>query len=676
VEPREIITLVPFPKGKWTGFFYCKKIALSKAKNHMQKERLDMKITLKDNVVKEFDSAMSVLDIAKSISEGLARNACAGIVDGEVKDLRYVVDKDAEVSICTFEDEAGKIAFRHTTSHILAQAVKRLYPEVKLAIGPAIADGFYYDFDKEKAFTPEELEAIEAEMKKIVKEDLPIERFELPRAEAIKYMEEREEPYKVELIQDLPEDAVISFYKQGDFTDLCAGPHLMSTKPVKAIKLTSVAGAYWRGSEKNKMLSRIYGTAYPKASELEAYLTMMEEAKKRDHRKLGKELKLFTMLEEGPGFPFFLPNGMVLKNTLLDYWRQIHKEAGYVEVSTPLILNRDLWYRSGHWEHYKDNMYTTVIDDEDYAIKPMNCPGGMLIYKQDMHSYRDLPIRMGEIGLVHRHEKSGALHGLMRVRCFNQDDAHIFMTPEQIKDEISGVIRLIDGVYKQFGFKYHIELSTRPEDSMGSDEDWEIATNGLRNALEENHIEYTVNEGDGAFYGPKIDFHLEDSIGRTWQCGTIQLDMQMPERFELEYTAADGSKKRPVMIHRVCFGSIERFIGILIEHFAGQFPTWLAPVQVKVLPISEKFSDYAKEVSDKLDAAGIRVQTDYRAEKIGYKIREARNERVPYIIVVGEKDQAVNKVSLRSRKNGEEGQMDLADVIARIQEEVRTKALD
>lgn len=642
----------------------------------MQKERLDMKITLKDNVVKEFDSAMSVLDIAKSISEGLARNACAGIVDGEVKDLRYVVDKDAEVSICTFEDEAGKIAFRHTTSHILAQAVKRLYPEVKLAIGPAIADGFYYDFDKERAFTPEELEAIEAEMKKIVKEDLPIERFELPRAEAIKYMEEREEPYKVELIQDLPADAVISFYKQGDFTDLCAGPHLMSTKPVKAIKLTSVAGAYWRGSEKNKMLSRIYGTAYPKASELEAYLTMMEEAKKRDHRKLGKELKLFTMLEEGPGFPFFLPNGMVLKNTLLDYWRQIHKEAGYVEVSTPLILNRDLWYRSGHWEHYKDNMYTTVIDDEDYAIKPMNCPGGMLIYKQDMHSYRDLPIRMGEIGLVHRHEKSGALHGLMRVRCFNQDDAHIFMTPEQIKDEISGVIRLIDGVYKQFGFKYHIELSTRPEDSMGSDEDWEIATNGLRNALEENHIEYTVNEGDGAFYGPKIDFHLEDSIGRTWQCGTIQLDMQMPERFELEYTAADGSKKRPVMIHRVCFGSIERFIGILIEHFAGQFPTWLAPVQVKVLPISEKFSDYAKEVSDKLDAAGIRVQTDYRAEKIGYKIREARNERVPYIIVVGEKDQAVNKVSLRSRKNGEEGQMDLADVIARIQEEVRTKALD
>ncbi len=635
-----------------------------------------MKITLKDGVVKEFDGAVSVLDIAKAISEGLARNACAGIVNGEVKDLRYVVDADAEVSICTFEDEAGRMAFRHSASHILAQAVKHLYPDVKLAIGPAIADGFYYDFDREKAFTQEELEALEEEMKKIAKEDIAIERFELPRAEAIKYMEELQEPYKVELIQDLPEDAVISFYKQGDFADLCAGPHLMSTKPVKAIKLTSVAGAYWRGNEKNKMLSRIYGTAYPKASELEAYLTMMEEAKNRDHRKLGKELKLFALLDEGPGFPFFLPKGMTLKNTLLEYWREIHKEAGYVEVSTPIILNRDLWYRSGHWDHYKDNMYTTVIDEEDYAVKPMNCPGGMLIYKQDMHSYRDLPIRMGEIGLVHRHEKSGALHGLMRVRCFNQDDAHIFMTEDQIKDEISGVIRLIDGVYKQFGFKYHIELSTRPEPSMGSDEAWEIATNGLRDALDENKIQYTVNEGDGAFYGPKIDFHLEDSIGRTWQCGTIQLDMQMPERFELEYTAADGSKKRPVMIHRVCFGSIERFIGILIEHFAGQFPTWLAPVQVKVLPISEKFVDYAKSVETALDKAGIRVETDNRAEKIGYKIREARNERIPYIIVVGEKDQEAKKVSLRSRKNGEEGQFDLADVIARIQEEIKTKALD
>ncbi len=632
-----------------------------------------MKITLKDGVVKEFDSAISVYDIAKSISEGLARNACAGIVDGETKDLRFVVDKDAEVSICTFDDEVGKEAFRHTASHMMAQAVKRLYPDTKLAIGPSISDGFYYDFDREKPFSPEELEEIEKEMKKIAKEDLTLERFELPRVEAIKLMEEKGEPYKVELIRDLPEDATISFYKQGDFTDLCAGPHLFSTKNVKAIKLTSVAGAYWRGNEKNKMLSRIYGTAYTKASDLEAYLTMMEEAKKRDHRKLGKELKLFALLEEGPGFPFFLPKGMILKNTLLEYWREIHKEAGYVEVSTPIILSKELWETSGHWDHYKDNMYTTVIDEHDFCVKPMNCPGGMLVYKQDMHSYRDLPMRVGEIGLVHRHEKSGALHGLMRVRCFNQDDAHIFMTEEQIKDEISGVISLIDGVYKLFGFKYHIELSTRPENSMGSDEAWELATNGLRDALEENKIPYTVNEGDGAFYGPKIDFHLEDSIGRTWQCGTIQLDMQMPERFELEYTAADGNKKRPIMIHRVCFGSIERFIGILIEHYAGQFPTWLSPVQVKVLPISEKFADYAAKVSEELDKAGIRVETDYRAEKIGYKIREARNERIPYIIVVGEKDEAVNKVSLRSRVNGEEGQVDLKDVITRVQEEIKTR---
>ncbi len=632
-----------------------------------------MKITLKDGVVKEFDNAVSVYDIARSISEGLARNACAGIVNGETKDLRFIVENDAEVNICTFDDEVGKEAFRHTASHVMAQAIKRLYPETKLAIGPSIADGFYYDFDREKPFSPEELEEIEKEMKKIAKEDLALERFELPRAEAIKLMEDRQEPYKVELINDLPEDAVISFYEQGEFIDLCAGPHLLSTKVIKAIKLTSVAGAYWRGNEKNKMLSRIYGTAYTKTSDLEAYLTMMEEAKKRDHRKLGKELKLFALLEEGPGFPFFLPKGMVLKNTLLEYWREIHKEAGYVEVSTPIILSKELWETSGHWDHYKDNMYTTVIDEHDFCVKPMNCPGGMLVYKQDMHSYRDLPMRVGEIGLVHRHEKSGALHGLMRVRCFNQDDAHIFMTEEQITSEISGVISLIDSVYKLFGFKYHIELSTRPEDSMGSDEAWELATNGLRDALEENKIPYTVNEGDGAFYGPKIDFHLEDSIGRTWQCGTIQLDMQMPERFELEYTAADGSKKRPIMIHRVCFGSIERFIGILIEHYAGQFPTWLSPVQVKVLPISEKFADYANKVSDELDKAGIRVETDYRAEKIGYKIREARNERIPYIIVVGEKDEAANKVSLRSRANGEEGQIDLKDVIERIQQEIKTR---
>ena len=634
-----------------------------------------MKITLKDGVVKEFEQAVSVLEIAKAISEGLARNACAGIVDGEVQDLRFVVDKDAEVSICTFADEAGKNAFRHTTSHILAQAVKRLYPETQLAIGPAVADGFYYDFDRDHAFTEEEMDAIEKEMKKIVKEDLKIERFALPRAEAIKYMEELGEPYKVELIQDLPEDSIISFYRQGDFVDLCAGPHLMSTKYVKAIKLTSVAGAYWRGSEKNKMLSRIYGTCYPKASELEAYLEMIEEAKKRDHRKLGKELKLFALMDEGPGFPFFLPNGMTLKNILLDYWREVHKKAGYVEISTPIILNRELWEKSGHWDHYKDNMYTTTIDDAGYCVKPMNCPGGMLVYKQEMHSYRDLPMRVGEIGLVHRHEKSGALHGLMRVRCFNQDDAHLFMTQDQIKDEIRDRIQLIDSVYKQFGYKYQVELSTKPENSMGSDEDWEIATNGLRDALEANNVDYVVNEGDGAFYGPKIDFHLEDSIGRTWQCGTIQLDMQMPERFELEYTAADGSKKRPVMLHTVCFGSIERFIGILIEHFAGQFPTWLAPVQVKVLPISEKFADYAQQVAKTIDEAGIRVETDYRAEKIGYKIREARNERVPYILVVGEKDQEANKVSLRSRLNGDEGQLDLADVIARIKEENDSRSI-
>ncbi|MDY4080845.1 MAG: threonine--tRNA ligase [Candidatus Metalachnospira sp.] len=633
-----------------------------------------MKISLKDGVVKEYNAGITVMEIAKDISEGLARNACCGLVNGEVEDLRFPVNEDSTVEICTFDTPEGKRAFRHTASHVMAQAIKRLYPDTKLAIGPSIDDGFYYDFDREKAFTQEELDEIEKEMKKIVKEDIALERFELPRAEAIKFMEEKGEPYKVELIQDLPEDSVISFYKQGDFTDLCAGPHLMSTKPIKAFKLMSVAGAYWRGNEKNKMLSRIYGTAYTKASDLEAYLNMLEEAKKRDHRKLGKELKLFALLDEGPGFPFFLPNGMIIKNTLIDYWREIHKKAGYVEVSTPIILSRQLWENSGHWDHYKDNMYTTVIDEQDFAVKPMNCPGGMLIYKQEMHSYRDLPLRVGELGLVHRHEKSGALHGLMRVRCFTQDDAHIFMTEEQIKDEIKGVVNLIDSVYKLFGFKYHVELSTRPEDSMGSDEAWEKATDGLRGALEEMGIDYVVNEGDGAFYGPKIDFHLEDSIGRTWQCGTIQLDMQMPERFELEYIDKDGSKKRPVMIHRVCFGSIERFIGILIEHFAGMFPTWLAPVQVKVLPISEKFVDYAEKVKGQLEAANIRVELDNRDEKIGYKIREARNERVPYMLVVGEKDMEADKVSLRSRANGEEGQFDLTDVIDRISKEIKERA--
>ncbi|MCI8342703.1 MAG: threonine--tRNA ligase [Firmicutes bacterium] len=634
-----------------------------------------MKVALKNGVVKEFENPVSVFEIAQSISEGLARNACCGIVDGSTEDLRFVVNSDCQVDICTFDDEEGKKAFRHTASHMMAQAIKRLFPETKLAIGPSIAEGFYYDFDRPSPFTEEELEKIEAEMKKIAKENIAIERFTLPRSEAIKFMNDKNEPYKVELIEDLPEDAEISFYTQGDFTDLCAGPHLMSTKYVKAVKLMSVAGAYWRGNEKNKMLSRIYGTAYTKASDLENYLNLLEEAKKRDHRKLGKELKLFALLDEGPGFPFFLPKGMVLKNTLMEYWREIHKKAGYVEVSTPVILSRKLWENSGHWDHYKDNMYTTVIDEEDFAVKPMNCPGGMLVYKQDLHSYRDLPMRVAEIGLVHRHEKSGALHGLMRVRCFNQDDAHIFMTEEQIPKEISGVIALIDEVYKLFGFKYHIELSTRPENSMGSDEAWEIATNGLVAALEANKIDYVVNEGDGAFYGPKIDFHLEDSLGRTWQCGTIQLDMQMPERFDLEYTTADGTKKRPVMIHRVCFGSIERFIGILIEHYAGAFPTWLSPVQAKVLSLSEKYEDYAKKVESELTKAGIRTEIDLRAEKIGYKIREARNERIPYIIVVGEKDLEANKVSLRTRA-GDEGQKDLSEVIERMTNEIETRQND
>ena len=616
---------------------------------------------------------MSVIDIAKDISEGLARVATAGEVDGEVVDLRTVIDKDCELNILTFNDEKGKGAFRHTTSHIMAQAIKRLYPDTKLAIGPSIEDGFYYDIDRETPLVAEDLEKIEAEMKKIVKEDLPIKQYTMPRAEAIAYFKEKDEPYKVELIEDLPEDSVISFYSQGEFTDLCAGPHLMSTKPVKAFKLTSLAGAYWRGSEKNKMLQRVYGTSYPKKAELEEYLHMMEEAKKRDHRKLGKELGLFMMREEGPGFPFFLPKGMELKNQLLDYWREIHKKAGYVEISTPIMLSRHLWETSGHWDHYKDNMYTTVIDDEDFAIKPMNCPGGILVYESEPRSYRDLPLRMGELGLVHRHEKSGQLHGLMRVRCFTQDDAHIFMTPEQVRDEIKGVVKLINEVYSLFGFKYHVELSTRPEDSMGSDEDWDMATEALRGALDDLGLPYVVNEGDGAFYGPKIDFHLEDSIGRTWQCGTIQLDFQLPLRFNLEYTGADGEKHRPIMIHRVIFGSIERFIGILIEHFAGAFPTWLAPVHVKVLPISDKYMDYAQKVLDELNNSGVRAEIDTRAEKIGYKIREAQMKKIPYMLVVGAKEEEDGLVSVRSRFEGDEGQKSLTDFLAAIKMEIQAK---
>ena len=633
-----------------------------------------MIITLKDGSKKEYAQAMSIIDIARDISEGLARVACVGEVDGQTEDLRTVIDKDCELNILTAKDAEGLAALRHTASHVMAQAIKRLYPSAKLAIGPSIADGFYYDIDFETPITADDLEKIEAEMKKIIKEALPLERFTLPREEALALMKEKEEPYKVELIEDLPEGEEISFYKQGEFTDLCAGPHLMNTKEVgKAYKLTSIAGAYWRGNEHNKMLTRIYATAFAKKEELEAYITMMEEAKKRDHRKLGKELGLFMMHEAGPGFPFFLPKGMILKNTLLEYWREIHKKAGYVEISTPIILNRSLWETSGHWDHYKDNMYTTVIDDQDYAIKPMNCPGGVLVYASEPRSYRDLPLRMGELGIVHRHEKSGQLHGLMRVRCFTQDDAHIFMTPEQIKDEIKGVAQLIDSVYKLFGFKYHVELSTRPEDSMGSDEDWEMATDGLRSALDEMGLDYVVNEGDGAFYGPKIDFHLVDAIGRTWQCGTIQLDFQLPQRFELEYIGADGEKHRPIMIHRVAFGSIERFIGILIEHFAGAFPTWLAPVQVKVLPISDKYMDYAEKVKAALDAENIRAEVDTRSEKIGYKIREAQKNKIPYMLVVGQKEEEEGAVSVRSRFKGDEGQASLDSFIENIKKEIASR---
>ena len=632
-----------------------------------------MKITLKDGSVREYDKSMSVYEIASDISEGLARVAMAGEVNGEVVDLRTVVSEDCELNILTFQDEGGKDTFRHTSSHILAQAVKLLYPATKLAIGPAIADGFYYDVDRDIPFTTEDLEKIEKEMKKIVKEALPVESFTLPREEAIALMKEKEEPYKVELIEDLPEDAIISFYKQGEFTDLCAGPHLMNTKTVKAFKLTSLAGAYWRGNEKNKMLTRIYGTSFTKKADLDEYLERLEEAKKRDHRKLGKELGLFMLREEGPGFPFFLPKGMALKNALLEYWREIHTKNGYVEISTPIMLSRHLWETSGHWDHYKENMYTTVIDEQDFAVKPMNCPGGILVYESEPRSYRDLPIRMGELGIVHRHEKSGQMHGLMRVRCFTQDDAHIFMTPEQVKDEIKGVATLIDEVYKMFGFKYHVELSTRPEDRMGSDEDWELATDALRDALDSLGMDYVVNEGDGAFYGPKIDFHLEDSIGRTWQCGTIQLDFQLPLRFNLEYTGADGEKHRPIMIHRVAFGSIERFIGILIEHFAGAFPTWLAPVQVKVLPISDKHLEYGEKVYAALKDAGIRVEIDTRAEKIGYKIREAQMQKIPYMLVVGAKEEEEGKVSVRSRFAGDEGQKCLKDFLCDLKKEISGK---
>jgi threonyl-tRNA synthetase len=584
-----------------------------------------------------------------------------------------VILKDG--SIINANEDEGRRALRHTTAHILAQAVKRLYPKAKLTIGPVIDNGFYYDFDMEESLTVESLQIIEEEMKKIIKESLKLERIVLSRAEALKLMEEKEESYKVELINDLPEEEELTFFKQGDFIDLCAGPHVLSTANVKAFKLLSVAGAYWRGNEKNKMLQRVYGTAFTKKSELDDYLNMIEEAKKRDHRKLGRELKLFALMNEGPGFPFFLPNGVVLKNKLIEYWRDLHKKNGYVEIETPMILNRELWETSGHWFHYKENMYTVNIDGEEFAIKPMSCPGGMLVYKSETHSYRELPIRAAELGRVHRHELSGALHGLMRVRAFTQDDAHIFMLPEQIKDEIKGVIQLIDEVYGIFGFKYKVELSTRPENSMGSDSEWALAEKALQGALEEINMEFKINEGDGAFYGPKIDFHLEDSIGRTWQCGTIQLDFQLPQRFNLDYVGSDGEKHRPIVIHRVIFGSIERFIGILIEHFSGKFPTWLAPIQVKLLPISDQFNDYARDVVRQLEENNIRVSLDDRAEKIGYKIREARNERVPYIIVIGEKEQNSGTIALRSRQNGEEGTLEISTFIDRINKEIDSKML-
>ena len=577
----------------------------------------------------------------------------------------------------TFENPEYRKTYWHTCSHVLAQAVKRLWPEVQLAIGPAIDEGWYYDFDAPFTFTPEHLAKIEAEMKKVCKERLPIVRSEKPRAEAIAYMQERNEPYKVELINDLPEDAVISFYTQGDFTDLCAGPHLDHTGRVKhnGFKLLNSCGAYWRGDSNRKMLQRIYGTAFTKKEDLDNYLHMLEEAKKRDHRKLGKELGLFTIMDEGPGFPFFLPNGMVLKNQLIDYWREIHKKAGYVEISTPIMLNQDLWHRSGHWDHYKDNMYTTVIDDVPFALKPMNCPGGMLVYKLQPHSYRDLPLRMGELGLVHRHELSGALHGLFRVRCFTQDDAHIFMTREQMESEIQNVVRLFDEVYNVFGLKYTVELSTMPEDHIGTVEEWEANQEILKKAITGMGKDFVVNEGDGAFYGPKIDFHLEDSLGRTWQCGTIQLDMQLPERFELEYTGADGEKHRPVMIHRVVLGSIERFIGVITEHFAGAFPLWLAPEQVKILPISDKFHGYAEEVRQQLDMAGLRVSVDTRSEKIGYKIREAQLHKIPYMLVIGEKEVESGTVSVRKRGEGDIGAMSIADFIDSAKTDVAEKAI-
>lgn len=634
-----------------------------------------VKVTLKDGSVREYKEGTTLGEVAADISGRLGREALAASLDSRLVDLSTPLEKNARVAFYTFEDEEGKQVFRHSTSHVLAQAVQKLFPGTRLAIGPAIAEGFYYDFDSPVKFTPDMLEKIEAEMESVIKKDLPFERFDIPREKALDFFKGAGENYKEELINDLPENVAISCYRQGDFTDLCAGPHVPSTGRLKAVKLTSLAGAYWRGSEKNKMLQRVYGTSFPKKSMLDDYLSRIEEAKKRDHRRLGTDLDLFSIQDEGPGFPFFHPKGMVLRNELEKFWREEHRRRGYQEIKTPIILNRALWERSGHWDHYRENMYFTKIDDFDYAVKPMNCPGGMLVYKGRLHSYRDLPIRVAELGLVHRHELSGALHGLMRVRCFTQDDAHIYMLPSQIIDEIIGVIDLEIYIYSVFGFKYKVELSTKPEKAMGSDEIWEAATNALEEALKAKGMEYRVNEGDGAFYGPKIDFHLEDCLGRTWQCGTIQLDFLMPEKFDLTYIGEDGQKHRPVMIHRTVFGSLERFIGILTEHFGGAFPVWLAPVQARVMPITGRHTDYAREVEERLGQEDIRVEMDDRNEKINYKIREAQGQKIPYMLVVGDREAESGSVAVRHRAAGDMGSVKVDDFISKIKDEIKTKKL-
>lgn len=635
-----------------------------------------LKMTMPDGAIRDYDKeSVTPLEIAESISHGLAKKALGASVDGEIYDLLRPITKDAEISILTFDDEEGQKVFHHTSAHLLAQAVKNLWPETKIAIGPAIKDGFYHDFDSPHTFVPEDIEKIEQEMKRLVKENADYKRREISRVEAIELFEKKGETYKVELIKDMPEEEVITIYESGDYTDLCAGPHLPKAGMVKAFKVMSLAGAYWKGDEKNKMLQRIYGTSFPKEKELEAYLFRLEEAKRRDHRRLGKELDLYSFVDEAPGFPVFHPKGMVLRNQIETFWRQCHARGGYDEVRTPLIMDRKLWERSGHWEHYKENMYFTEIDEAPFAVKPMNCPGGILLYNESMHSYRDLPLRWAELGLVHRHELSGALHGLMRVRAFTQDDAHIFMLESQIKDELIGVIHLIDEIYKPFGFKYKVELSTKPEKAMGSDELWEKATSGLMQALEEAGMSYTLNPGDGAFYGPKIDYHLEDSLGRTWQCGTIQLDFQMPEKFDMTYIGEDGEKHRPVMVHRAILGSMERFIGILTEHFAGAFPIWLSPVQTIILPITDDQADYAREIAQKLKKAGVRAEVDYRNEKIGYKIREAQMQKIPYMLVVGKKEVESQTVSVRDRKEGDVGIKTIDEILAQIVEEIQNKVV-